>query len=69
MTRPAAPTVTIKDALMIIHVFSKPVIVFQYVNNSMRAGKARPSADRQRAPHNEINNSRFGMATANKTTN
>ena len=34
----------------------------------MSAGNAKPNADRQRAPNNEINNSKFGMATANKTT-
>lgn len=33
----------------------------------MSAGNAKPNADRQRAPNNEINNSKFGMATANKT--
>lgn len=34
----------------------------------MIAGKAMPNAERQRAPNSEINSSKFGMATANKTT-
>lgn len=35
--------------------------------SELTAGKASPSADRQNAPNNEMNNSKFGMATANKT--
>lgn len=35
----------------------------------LTAGNASPSADKQNAPNNEINNSRFGIATANKTAN
>lgn len=31
------------------------------------AGNANPSADKQKAPKSEMNNSRFGIATANKT--
>lgn len=31
------------------------------------AGNANPSADRHKAPNNEINNSKFGIATASKT--
>jgi len=33
----------------------------------MSAGKARPKADRHRAPNREMNSSRLGMATAKRT--
>lgn len=35
----------------------------------MMAGNAMPSADRHRAPNREMNSSRLGMATANRTAN
>lgn len=35
----------------------------------MMAGNANPRADRHSAPNNDMNNSRFGIATANKTIN
>lgn len=53
---------------MTIQTFLNPLMYFQYAHNSMMAGNARPSDDKQRAPNNEINNSKFGIATANKTT-
>lgn len=33
----------------------------------MRAGNAKPRADRQRAPNKDMNNSKLGIATASKT--
>lgn len=35
--------------------------------NKLTAGNAKPSADKQNAPNKLINNSKFGIATANKT--
>lgn len=35
---------------------------------ALTAGNANPSADKQKAPKSEMNNSRFGIATANKTS-
>lgn len=64
---PAIPIKMIIEFLKIIHVLAKPVRVFQNVQHSMTAGKARPNADRHSAPKSEMNNSKFGMATANKT--
>jgi len=31
------------------------------------AGNAKPNADKHNAPNNEINNSKFGIATAKRT--
>lgn len=44
-----------------------PCVLYQWVQICIRAGKAKPKADKHKAPNNEMNNSKFGIATANKT--
>jgi len=44
-----------------------PLVWYQCVQIWMSAGKARPKADRHRAPNREMNSSRLGMATAKRT--
>lgn len=65
--KPATPISTSIAFLIIIHVFSNPVRVYQNVQHSIIAGKAKPNDDRQSAPNRDMNSSRFGMATASKT--
>lgn len=67
MIRPATPTKTIVLFNSTIRTLRKPDTNFQYVNSSISAGKAKPRADKHRAPNSEINSSRLGMATASKT--
>lgn len=66
-TSPTRPTITITAFFSTIITFSDPLMCFQYVNNWMRAGNTSPKAERQSAPNSEINNSKFGIATASKT--
>lgn len=49
--------------------FKKSIFFFHFDHDQQKltAGKAKPSADKQNAPNNEMNNSRLGIATANKT--
>lgn len=61
------PIVTITKFLSTIITFDKPFFSLWNVQYSTKAGKANPRAERQNAPNNEMNNSRFGIATANKT--
>lgn len=65
---PKTPIMIITVFRMTIQTFLNPLMYFQYAHNSMMAGNASPSDDKQRAPNNEMNNSKFGIATANKTT-
>jgi hypothetical protein len=44
-----------------------PGLLFHSTHISMSAGKHRPSADKHRAPNNEMNSSKCGTATASKT--
>lgn len=66
-TRPMTPTMTRNTFLMDIKTKCVLLMQYQYVHDSSRAGIARPSADRHKAPKSEINNSRLGIATASKT--
>lgn len=43
--------------------------IFQYVHKSIIAGIAIPKAAKHNAPNNDINNSKFGIATAKRTIN
>lgn len=64
------PTIPITITIIFFinnHIFSTPLTCFQYVQICMMAGNDKPNADKQSAPNNDINNSKFGIATANKT--
>ena len=52
-----------------IQALDKPCRWCQYVHVWIKAGKAIPRADKQRAPNKEMNSSRFGIATAKRTKN
>lgn len=67
MIKPAIPTNTMIVFTKTMRAFWKPVVVFQCTKNSIRAGKARPRADKQRAPNSEMNSSKLGIATASRT--
>ena len=66
-TNPSRPINTITPFFIIINALEHPVLVRQNTQHSMMAGKASPKNERHKAPNNEMNSSRFGMATANKT--
>jgi hypothetical protein len=68
-TSPTTARKAINKFFVTIKALGSPLVVFQYVDVSMRAGNANPNADRQRAPNREMNNSRFGIATASRTIN
>lgn len=53
--------------LTIINAFPNPYVVFHLVQHSKNAGNKMPNVDNAKAPINEMNNSKFGMAMA-KTT-
>lgn len=65
--KPAAPTMIKKIFIENIISLGRPFTYSQYVAHSIIAGKARPNVDKQKAPNNEINNSKFGIAMARKT--
>lgn len=67
MTSPITPTTMMNMPLTTIHTLLAPEIYFHSVHSWIMAGKARPKADRQRAPNREMKSSRFGMATASRT--
>lgn len=64
---PAKPMITIIKFLNIIIAFERPVVSLWNVQYSTIAGNANPNADKHNAPNKLMNNSRFGIATANKT--
>lgn len=67
MVNPAKPTIAINRFLTIITNFEKPLKSLWNVQYSIIAGNINPNADKHNAPNNEMNNSKFGMATASKT--
>lgn len=67
MVRPAKPIKAINTFLTIINNFFAPLISLWNVQYSIIAGNIKPNADKHNAPNNDINNSKFGMATASKT--
>lgn len=69
MIKPAKPTTLIKKFLKIINAFFDPLVEFQCVQQSKKAGNKMPNVDNANAPINDINNSKFGMATARTTAN
>lgn len=67
MVRPAKPTIVMNKFFTIINALDEPLISLWNVQYSITAGNIKPNADKHNAPNNEINNSKFGMATASKT--
>lgn len=61
LTRPTRAATIIIAFFDIMNVFSSPLVVFQKTHVCIIAGKARPSADRHKAPKSEMNNSRLGI--------
>lgn len=49
------------------HTLAAPFELYKWTQISIAAGNASPNAERQSAPKSEMNNSRFGIATASKT--
>lgn len=52
-----------------MNAFDAPDTSLWNVQYSTNAGNMRPNADKHNAPNKEINNSKFGIATASKTRN
>lgn len=69
MTKPKIPTTIRKILLTTSHTFLMPFVWYQYVQICMIPGKARPKADKHKAPKSDIKSSKFGMATARRTEN
>lgn len=69
MTKPKIPTTIRKILLTTSHTFLIPFDWYQYVQICMIPGKARPKADKHKAPKSDIKSSRLGIATARRTTN
>lgn len=67
MMKPTKPKSAISRFFMIIITLAEPVVSFKKTHVSIIAGRMSPSVDKHNAPNNEINNSNFGMDTANKT--
>lgn len=67
--KPAKPIKTINKFFIIMNAFDAPDTSLWNVQYSTIAGKMRPRAERHNAPNNDINNSKFGIATASKTGN
>lgn len=67
-TRPTIPKTIRKRSFQNIYQHF-PNLSGQSRQISIIAGKAMPSAERQRAPNKEMNKPNLGIATANKTAN
>lgn len=65
--RPAKPMHAITTFLIIINVRDIPAVECQRVQVSRNAGSVKPNVDNVNAPISEINRSKFGIATANRT--
>lgn len=64
IVKPAKPINPMITFLKIMNALAKPHVVFQRATQSKNAGNKMPNADRDKAPTNEINRSKFGIATA-----
>lgn len=65
--RPAKPIIAITAFLKIKINLARPVVWCHRVKQSNSAGIVRPNIDSVRAPNSDMNRSKLGMATANKT--
>lgn len=69
IVNPAKPIQPIITFLKIINAFQNPDVVCQRATHSKNAGNKIPNADSAKAPTNEMNKSKFGIATAIRTAN
>lgn len=69
MIKAANATQQIKILRTNIQALAPPDVVFHLVQHSKNGGKRIPNVDNVRVPIKEMNMPKFGIATANRTTN